>query len=336
MDFNIKRHLGFFSKFERKIMEIIIRLVVRYYLKKPSLSELILIKVHTFKAGLFVLTNEICYLLGLEKSFRLTSLSIEVTNHCNLACFMCPVGTRMKRPKGFMEEGLFRRIIDDNLHLEFIFLFQWGEPFLHPKIFEFIEYASAKNIRTMVTTNGTFFSDEIIERILDSGLERLTFSVDGVGTTYTRIRGFGYEQLKASILKLKKLRDYKKSGLKIDISMVVFEETAGDIEKFMDEWGDIADAIYLIPRFVPGIRKNKCREMWRGNLTVLWDGRVVGCCSDFDGKMVVGDATKEDISSIWNGEQAKQLRRLHSRRVFTGVCSNCGEYADPRANMRFS
>ncbi len=193
--------LRFFSNLEKRVMKIIVILVARYYLKKPALSELISMKVTTFKAGLLISMNEICYLLGLEKSFRLTSLSIEVTNHCNLHCLVCPASTRMERQKGFIDENLFQKIIDANASLEFILPFQWGEPLLHPKIFELIRYASAKGIRTMITTNGTICSDQIIQQILDSGLEQLTFSIDGVGSTYTMIRGFDYGQLKANVLK---------------------------------------------------------------------------------------------------------------------------------------
>jgi len=328
--------LKFFSNLEKRMMKIIIILVARYYLKKPALSELISIKVTTFKTGLLILMNEICYLLGLEKSFRLTSLSIEVTNHCNLHCLICPASTRMKRRKGFIDENLFRKIIDANASLEFILPFQWGEPLLHPKIFELIRHASAKGIRTMITTNGTICSDQIIQQILDSGLERLNFSIDGVGSTHTLIRGFDYGQLKANVLKFKEARDLKKSSVKIDVSMVVFEKTEADIEKFMEEWKDFADSIYFIPSFIAGARQKRCREMWRGNLTILWDGRVVPCCADFDAGIVVGDVTKEEISNIWNGAKMKQLRRLHRQGTFCGICSRCSEYVNPRANARFN
>jgi MoaA/NifB/PqqE/SkfB family radical SAM enzyme len=325
-----------FNALEKRVMKIIVRLVARYYLNRPMLTELISVKITTFKAGLYVLLNEICYLLGLGISFRLISLSIEVTNHCNLKCLMCPTSSQMRRRKGFMNEGLFRKIIDDNDYLEFIFLFQWGEPFLHPALFEFIKYASAKKIRTMLTTNGTICSDDIIRKILDSGLERLTFSVDGLGPTHTQIRGADYGQLKTAILKLKDLRDLKKSDLKIDVSMVVFEKTETDIDKFMKEWVGVADGIYLIPRFVAGARKKKCREMWRGNLTILWDGKIVPCCADFDGGMVIGNALKEALVEVWSGPRMKQLRRAHGQGVFPAICSWCGEYSSHRANPRFS
>ena len=327
--------MSFFDRFEKKVMAVIMKLIARYYLKKPVHADLISVKISTFKVGLSALLNEFSYLFGLEKGFRLTSLSIELTNNCNLNCLMCPTAAQMKRRRGFLDEGLFRKIIDTSPDLEFIFAFQWGEPFLHQRVFDLVKYASVKGIRVMVTTNGTICSDEIMRKILDSGIERLTFSADGVGPTYTEIRGFDYGQFKTNILKLKKLRDLEKKSLKIDVSMVVFDKTETDIEKFMREWKAIADGIYFIPRIIPGIRKKKCREIWRGNLTVLWDGRVVPCCVDFDGTMVVGDAVREGMSSIWNGYRMGQLRKSHRQEIFPGVCGNCGEYRNSHINSRF-
>ena len=38
-------------------------------------------------------------------------LDLEITNHCNLGCYMCPVGTQtMKRQRGFMSMELIEKI----------------------------------------------------------------------------------------------------------------------------------------------------------------------------------------------------------------------------------
>jgi MoaA/NifB/PqqE/SkfB family radical SAM enzyme len=67
-------------------------------------------------------------------------VDIELTNHCNLACIMCPRHA-MKRDKGFMSDEIFRKIIDEcakyKTPIRFI---RFGEPFLHPNIVEFCEY----------------------------------------------------------------------------------------------------------------------------------------------------------------------------------------------------
>ena len=43
----------------------------------------------------------------------LTSLIIEPTNTCNLRCTFCFVTEGMTRKEGFMDFGLFKKVIDD-------------------------------------------------------------------------------------------------------------------------------------------------------------------------------------------------------------------------------
>ena len=58
--------------------------------------------------------NELAFRRAAETSPILTSVNLELTNHCNLRCTICPVNTTMRRPKGFMDPALFRRIIDES------------------------------------------------------------------------------------------------------------------------------------------------------------------------------------------------------------------------------
>lgn len=319
----------------QRMLKKSIGLIARYYLRKPDLEELIALKFPTFKAVFVAALNELYFILGLTRSFRLTSVNIEATNACNLKCKMCPVPHDMSRPKQFIEFALFQKILDENPQLEFILPFQWGEPLLHKQIFEMIAYAHQHGIRTMMTTNGTLLTPEINRKILESGLTRLTFSVDGFGETYTAIRGFNYEQLKANILQFKTMRDELKAVTKIDISMVVFEDSEADIQKYRAEWEGIADRVQLIPRFVPGVRRHKCRELWRGTLVVLSNGLVTTCCADYDGTMIVGDARTEHLTAIWNGPKMRALRRSHVRKHFPGLCRTCSEYESAVVNKRF-
>jgi hypothetical protein len=59
-----------------------------------------------------------------------------------------------------------------------------------------------------------------------------------------------------------------KSNLKIDLSMVVFNEIENDVSRLCDEWKSIADRVQLVPRFVPGKRTVSCSELWRGIIVV--------------------------------------------------------------------
>lgn len=67
-------------------------------------------------------------------------LHIELTNACNLKCIMCP-RRDMKRDVGYMNFELFKKIIDESSgNVDFICLNFMGEPFLHKKISDEVEY----------------------------------------------------------------------------------------------------------------------------------------------------------------------------------------------------
>jgi MoaA/NifB/PqqE/SkfB family radical SAM enzyme len=53
-----------------------------------------------------------------------------------------------------MDPGLFRKVIDeigDNLFI--LYLWNWGEPFLNPAIYEMIAYARGKGIKVVTDNN---------------------------------------------------------------------------------------------------------------------------------------------------------------------------------------
>jgi radical SAM protein with 4Fe4S-binding SPASM domain len=67
----------------------------------------------------------------------------------------------------------------------------YGEPLMYPGIFEVIEqvHEVSPEARVSITSNGTMFSDRVIQAILDSSLSDICVSLDaGTKTTYERIR----------------------------------------------------------------------------------------------------------------------------------------------------
>ncbi len=311
--------------------------VARSYLKKPDQAELLAIKFPSVESIARAAANEFAYQVRHPRSHRLTSVNLELTNKCNLRCSMCPVNQDMVRPKGFMDPALFLKILDENPQLEFILAFQWGEPLMHPQFFELVAEARQRGVRVMITTNGTYLNKTKRTQLLQSDLERITFSVDGVGDVHTRIRGYEYDRLKKDILAFKDERD--RSGRRtpyIDVSMVVFEETESYVEAFKEEWTHLVDRVQTIPKFVSGPRVSPCRELWRGTSVVLWDGRVTICCRDSEGSSVVGDANRERLTDIWNGEKMQEIRRSHATKNFGGLCRTCSEFESSTVSPRFS
>ncbi|MCG3136171.1 MAG: Coenzyme PQQ synthesis protein E [Planctomycetes bacterium] len=320
---------------ERRVAGLIASAGARFYLGKPDVRELLETKFPTLGSVGRAVRNEIAFRTGSERSHVLTSVNLELTNHCNLRCTFCPVNTTMRRPKGFMDGALFRRVIDENPFLDFVLAFQWGEPLLHPEFFDLVRYAADRGVRTMITSNGTHLSPENRAKLLACGLERITFSVDGDHETHEAVRGWPLARLREDVLALVRERDAAGAPLRIDVSMVVDGATERALDTYFADWKGIADRVQAIPRIVAERRTTPCRELWRGALIVLWDGRVTVCCVDSEGLLQVGDARTEALADVWNGARMRELRARHARRDFPALCANCGEYEHPQVSKRF-
>ncbi len=123
-----------------------------------------------------------------------TVLQVEPTSRCNLRCTACPVGSGLGRAAGDMDLPMFQRILDELGAYLFVILFwDWGEPFLNPCAYEMIRAAGRAGIRVVCSTNGQVFADqEHARRVVESGLDEIVFSVDGITQeTYERNRRGG-------------------------------------------------------------------------------------------------------------------------------------------------
>ncbi|MDI6795102.1 MAG: radical SAM protein, partial [bacterium] len=118
-------------------------------------------------------------------------INIEVTNDCNLRCIMCP-GRRMPRPIGYMGMALYRKICDEAVRIgtKSFLLYLSGEPLLHPELPEMVKYAKEAEIGFVgLSTNATLLTGEKARQLLESKIDRMTISLDGVNkATYESLR----------------------------------------------------------------------------------------------------------------------------------------------------
>src|SRR3954453_22491610 len=120
-------------------------------------------------------------------------LQVEPVGQCNLRCQMCPIQFRHDGPPhgppAFMEFTTFTRLIDQFSELEELQLQGLGEPMMHPRFFDMIEYAVGRGVRVGTNTNLTYLTAKRAERCVTSGLSDLHASIDGAtAATYERIR----------------------------------------------------------------------------------------------------------------------------------------------------
>ena len=321
---------------ESKLMKVLCRIAARYYLHRPDQAELIYIK-HPGLSELWpAVANEACYRLGLGKSYKMTSLNIELTNRCNLSCGHCPKTLSDSRAPRDMDFETFRRIVDSVPSVENILPFQWGEPLLNTAVYDCIAYAAKCSKRVMLTTNGTLLTDDASEKFIESGLSRLTVSFDGDRKTHAELRRVDPAQVIANIVRFKEIRDKRSSSCALDVSMVVNERTEPLMDSFAALFEGIADRIQYIPGFVKDKRESPCRELWRGLLVVLSNGDVTICCVDLNGDAVIGNVLDSPPGELFNSRAMRLLRKRHVARDFPAPCRSCAEYASSRVSPRFS
>jgi MoaA/NifB/PqqE/SkfB family radical SAM enzyme len=266
------------------------------------------------------------------------SLQIEPTNICQLECPTCPTGLGINIDKpGKMQLDDFKMIIDQlKEYLYEIMLFGFGEPLLHKDIYTMIKYASENNIRTIISSNLCSFDETDVDRIINSGLELLVVSLDGITqATYQEYRVKGdVEKVKRNIeMIMKRKGELGSPNPVIQIQFIVMEHNQHEIEKAVDFSRRINVEEFVLkevgPRFSPKVFKggdiklraleilnelNMCRRLW-GAVYVGWNGDVRPCCLTFDGN--AGNMLADEFKEIWNNETY-----IASRRIFKPDAKN--------------
>lgn len=288
------------------------------------------------------------------------AIAIEPTTACNLSCPECPSGLKsFTRNTGNINKEHFELMVEkikkNSIHLTLYFQ---GEPFIHPYFSEMVKYASKCNIYTKTSTNAHFLTDTLCEKIVESGLDQIIISVDGItNETYKKYRIGG--ELTVVIKGIETLINCKKRKKsrtpEVVLQFIVFEHNKTelkDINAFFKRTG--ADTLTiktaqvynlnseqtLIPsdsrlsRYKK-VAKNKfqiknrllnhCWKMWH-SCVITWDGNIVPCCFDKDARYVMGNILNDSLEDIWNSERYIGFRKqLLSNRKSIDICTNCSE-----------
>ncbi|HUX54396.1 MAG TPA: radical SAM protein [Williamwhitmania sp.] len=108
-------------------------------------------------------------------------ITVEPACGCNLACPECPVGTgELHRGKGAMTMETLRQIVDTIAkRAVWVNLYFQGEPLLNPNLTEMVALFSSRRIFTSMSTNGLLLTEAIADKLVNSGLKEIIFSIDG-------------------------------------------------------------------------------------------------------------------------------------------------------------
>lgn len=294
------------------------------------------------------------------------NLDIIVTERCNLKCVMCGRTTGIlnlgiTKKTDLFDFELFKKIMDEAAveGVCAVHLTADGEPLMHRKLVDMIQYACDKGIiDVFMHSNGMLMSKEMAQKVLNTPVRRVIFSMDSpVKETYEQIRyGANYERVLNNIKNFMKLkREMGKKYPIVRVNMVLMKENYEQKQLYEEIFSSVVDEIgfskyvnyfgadtedrSIVPPEKPQNFDNMefredfvCPYPWR-RLTIGVDGSVYACIPMPD-TLVVGNAQEQTIKEIWHGEKLNALRRLYAEKnakCLKSICT-CWRGFKPKSN----
>jgi radical SAM protein with 4Fe4S-binding SPASM domain len=266
-------------------------------------------------------------------------VDIELSSLCNLTCPMCYTITdefekRVNTTR--MDWDLYTKIIDEiGGKVPAIRLSLRGEATLHTKFSDCIRYAKDSGIKEVsVLTHGGKLTLPYFEKIAKAGIDWITISIDGVGSTYEAIRKpLKFEDLLEKIKAIKRYKD--QNGLHRPVIKVqgIWPAIRENSQAYYDTFAPYVDQVAFNPLIdylgndtrIEYLENFTCPQQYQ-RLVIGADGLVMKCSNDEENREVIGDVNRESVHSVWHGEKMNLVRAMHKQpRGFmqSAVCRKC-------------
>lgn len=151
----------------------------------------------------------------------------ESTRACNLVCRHCRASAQEEPAPDELSTSGVMRVIDEIATLSKpIFIISGGEPLMREDVFDIAAYATQQGLRVAISPNGTLITPEIVQRMKDVGIRRVSVSIDGScsarhdairgvpGAFDEAVRGIGY---------------CREGGLPFQINTTVMRQSVDDL-----------------------------------------------------------------------------------------------------------
>lgn len=263
---------------------------------------------------------------------------VEITNICNMNCSFCHGHSR---PAKRMSKDEFCAILQKlQGQTEYVYYHLMGEPLTHPELPDFLQLATEKGYRSIITTNGTLLN-KVGQQIITAKPHKVNISLhsfeqkDGVDfyAYLSQVADFADTASKAGIIiclrlwnkggdegKNHKVLDFLRTHIDGDWSL----NTRGMRirEKLHLEWGD---RFSWPDKSAPIQSDNVFCYGLKDHFGILCDGTVVPCCLDSEGVINLGNVFEQDIEQILGSPRAKAMADgFRCRKATEDLCRRCG------------
>lgn len=271
---------------------------------------------------------------------------------CNALCPHCPYTNsnirKEYRDAPYMPASLFKKIADESgRYGAYLRISGGGEPMLHPQATELLVYAKKVGCKIGLITNGSLFTEENSDALVNAGVDMIEFSVDACDEeTYKIVRkGLDWQTLIEGAKRMLALRANLKSETKIVASCV--NQQGIDLDAVERFWVDGIGIDYLIKRKFLTWGVNTTLDGTRSadpsaylntdeipcpfifeRLNIDSRGNVMVCGYDISANTSMGNCSTESIRDIWHGEGFRYYREKHlaGRGKEIGLCSGCPDW----------
>jgi wyosine [tRNA(Phe)-imidazoG37] synthetase (radical SAM superfamily) len=308
---------------------------------------------HSVRKLKSLLFFNVCYRLGVSHlPYPPLLINLEPTNHCNLRCPMCPVSVNYPTvERGLMEMNLFERIVKEIAPFRpEVALNLGGESAIHPELVRMVRELKRAGMYVFLDTNATRLTPSMSEGLLDAGIDKLVFCLDGnTPESYEAMRVRGrFEETVDNIryfLRLKRERNQRATYTVIKNIQYYDPHTEAAFPKNFAQLFDACppdEYRFTWADYWPGSHRRQlrkqyavqpfaeqyipCINLWK-KLPISWDGMIYICCLDLNRTSPIGSVQEMGVLGTWNAPAMKEFRRRHARQeqAQLSLCQNCNQ-----------
>lgn len=171
----------------------------------------------------------------------------ETTRNCNLSCLHCRASATSGPYSGELDTQAAFNLLDQIAVVGSpIVILTGGEPLLRKDIFDIAAYGTARGMRMVMAPNGTLLNEELAYKLVESGIQRISISLDGADPErHDRFRGVpgAFKSALAGI------EHAKKAGIEFQINTTITKTNLDQIPlilKLAESLGAAAHHIFLL------------------------------------------------------------------------------------------
>lgn len=262
-------------------------------------------------------------------------VDLELSSVCNMRCPMCytTLDAFKSQTKVFMDIDLFKQLIDECAQggAFSVRLSLRGEPLMHPYFKECVQYAKRKGIMEVsFLTNALLLDKHMASFLVETGVDWVTISFDGIGEIYNKIRKPAqYEETLGRIKDFVKIRNKSGSWKPAIKVQTIWDAVKDDPDAYREVFHGLVDMVSfnMYVDFEGSVDHDPqyfCKSPWE-RMVVYADGSVPKCINDPFSKDILGNTNKQTLREIWTGPAMSAVREkiVGFKRLEYASCRAC-------------